>query len=94
MLFAVEDFGSMGLYLRAMFAGGASGSVFFYYLASFGPVMLLAGVGSTPLVKKLWTGLHEKPCAAGALVLAAAALVLCTAYLVNTSYNPFLYFRF
>ena len=94
VLFAVEDFGSMGLYLRAMFAGGASGSAFFYYLASFGPVLLLAGVGSTPLVKKLWTRLHEKPRAAGALVLAAAALVLCTAYLVNTSYNPFLYFRF
>ena len=27
-------------------------------------------------------------------VLMAASLVLCTAYLVDGSYNPFLYFRF
>ena len=31
---------------------------------------------------------------AAVLALAVAALFVCTAYLVNSSYNPFLYFRF
>ena len=31
---------------------------------------------------------------AAAACLCAAALVLCTGYLVDSSYNPFLYFRF
>ena len=30
----------------------------------------------------------------GCLVLMLAGLVVCTAYLVDGSYNPFLYFRF
>ena len=31
---------------------------------------------------------------AAAALLMAAGLVICTAYLVDGSYNPFLYFRF
>ncbi|MBE6976477.1 MAG: MBOAT family protein [Ruminococcaceae bacterium] len=64
-----------------------------YYLRSYG-VLLLAGIiGATPLMKKLWLRCGEaaeilQP--VGALIL----LLLCTAYLVDGSFNPFLYFRF
>ncbi len=94
VLFAVEDFGQMGLYLKAMFGFGGSPASFVYYLASYAPIIALGIVGSTPLVKKLWLRLGDRPRAYGAIVLAAFALVISTAYLVNSSYNPFLYFRF
>lgn len=60
-----------------------------YYLRSFGPLFLLGILGATPLPKRLgqkWTAL-EVP----AMVL---LLLLSTAYLVDGSFNPFLYFRF
>lgn len=60
-----------------------------YYLRSFGPLFLIGILGATPLPKRLgqkWTAL-EVP----AMVL---LLLLSTAYLVDGSFNPFLYFRF
>ncbi len=94
VLFAVEDFGQMGLYLKAMFCFGGSPASFVYYLASYAPIIALGIVGSTPIVKKLWLQLGDRTRAYGAIALAAFALVISTAYLVNSSYNPFLYFRF
>ena len=69
-----------------------------YALRSFGPLLVIAMVGSTPLPcraaaalsnrlpRPLWEALR-------CLVL-AALLLLCTASLVDGSFNPFLYFRF
>ena len=57
--------------------------------------MAIAAVGSTPFTHRLFLRLSgsrwEVP-ARCALVL--LAMVLCTAALVYSSYNPFLYFRF
>ncbi len=70
-----------------------------YYLRSYGIVLLLGLVGATPLVRdwsnRLAAGERTGKAAAvlEPLVL-AALLVLCTAYLVDGSFNPFLYFRF
>ena len=62
-----------------------------YYLRSYGAVFLLGIFGSLPLAKK-W---GEKLCnpVLETLVM-GALLVLCTASLVDGSFNPFLYFRF
>ena len=70
-----------------------------YYLRSYGIVLLLGLVGSTPLVKnaanRLSTGkATEKAAALLEPVILSALLLLCTAYLVDGSFNPFLYFRF
>ncbi len=66
-----------------------------YYLRSYGMVLALSLVGCTPLVRNLGRRLAPKPWAAALEpVLLAALLVLCTAYLVDGSFNPFLYFRF
>ena len=51
-------------------------------------------IGSTPLMKKLWDRLGERGRSALAPALVLAALILCTASLVDAGYNPFLYFRF
>jgi len=62
-------------------------------------VLLAAILGSTPLVKTAVLKLKEKK--AGALVLdilepvfVVAMLLVVTAYFVDGSFSPFLYFRF
>ena len=96
-IFAVEDFGQLGGYLSAMFGfagGGLADGALRYYLGSYGLSLLAACVASTPLMAGLWRRL---PGRAQRILLPAAALaglLLCTAYLVDATYNPFLYFRF
>ncbi len=96
-IFAVEDFGQMGAYLKAMFGlagGGLTNDNVSYYLLSFLPMLIIAAVASTPLAAKLWKRLPEKPRLALLPILLLAGLVFSTAYLVDATYNPFLYFRF
>ncbi len=66
-----------------------------YYLRSYGLLLAAAIVGSTPLVRNLANKISEKPLGA---VLEPALLIVfllvCCAYLVDGSFNPFLYFRF
>ena len=63
-------------------------------------LLLIAAVGSTPLPKELWRRLegrlsaHPIPLGAMETCLVAAGMVLSIAFLVDASYNPFLYFRF
>lgn len=61
-----------------------------YYYKSYGMLLLAAAVGSTPLVKNAAQKLPETVRTAAAALL----LVLCTAWLIDSSFNPFLYFRF
>ena len=66
-----------------------------YFLRSYGPLLVAASVGATPLVRDLSLRLDRHgwvwlPRTAVALFL----LLICTAYLVDGSFNPFLYFRF
>ena len=66
-----------------------------YYLSSYAGLLIAGILGATPAVKSLTCKLTEKKWGIWLeLALMAAALVLCTAYLVDGSFNPFLYFRF
>ena len=70
-----------------------------YYLNSYKFVLLLAAFGATPALKILVrkAQAHVKlRAAADALrpVCVAMLLLIVTAYLVDSSFNPFLYFRF
>lgn len=63
-----------------------------YYIRSYIVVFIIAVIGSTPLMKKLvqkikWS-IHLEP------FLWIVLLVVCSAYLIDGSFNPFLYFRF
>ncbi len=57
-------------------------------------LLLIAAVGSTPLPKKLLNSLNDRVQNIVVPIGATALLLLSTAYLINSSYNPFLYFRF
>ncbi len=86
--------------VQRMFGGAAAvDGVSLYYLKSYAAVLLLAAIGATPLLKKLLSRVNATRagravlCVASPLAL-AAILLLCTAYLVDGSFQPFLYFRF
>lgn len=66
-----------------------------YYLRSYGVLLILGILGSTPLPKKLAMRLRETKLAVVLQPLfVLTVLVLVTACLVDGSFNPFLYFRF
>ncbi len=96
VFFASSDMSSALDYLKVMLGIGANNAVdgaFMYNLRSYG-VLLIAGIiAMLPYPKKLWekySGKKNVP----ALIAVIIALIVCTAYLVSSSYNPFLYFRF
>ena len=102
VLFHAADLPAAGQQIAALFGFGglpASGVESLYYLRSYAVVLVIALLGATPLPAKAVQRLRET--SAGSAVLSVAepvALVLllavCTAYLVDGSFNPFLYFRF
>ena len=94
-LFAVESMERLGEYLITCFGGAAFfNSATAYHLISYLPMLVILTIAATPLGKKVWGKLSERTQDILTPVLVLAALVLCTASLVDASYNPFLYFRF
>ncbi len=94
-LFAVEKMDHLLRYLVTCFGGAQFfDAETFYNLVSYLPMLAILTVAATPLGKKLWNRLSERTQLILTPVLMLAALILCTASLVDASYNPFLYFRF
>jgi len=96
-IFAVEDFGRLGVYLGAMFGragGGAWDGFFLYSLRSYLPMLLAAAAASTPAGKLALERAGERAGRVLRPVLLALGLALSVCYLVDATYNPFLYFRF
>lgn len=88
----------IGLLLGAGTAPGL-GTEAVYMFRSYGVVFALAVLGATPLPAMLWKKAREiKPLAPVLAVVeplcTLALLALSTAFLVDGSFNPFLYFRF
>ena len=70
-----------------------------YYLKSYGPLLVLGILCATPLPKMIVAKLRKSKGAATALdalepLFVLVPLLLGTAFLVDGSFNPFLYFRF
>ena len=70
-----------------------------YYLKSYLVVLVIAIIGSTPLLKNIIEKLKTKTNANKIInllepIAMASILIIVTAYLVDNSYNPFRYFRF
>ena len=94
-LFAVEGLDQLAAFLGTLFGGGQLwAAVDGYHLRSYLPLLAILTAASTPLMKNRWDRLGERARSVLTPVLVLAALVLCTASLVDASYNPFLYFRF
>ena len=65
-----------------------------YYLRSYLPALVVLCVGATPLPAWCCRRLPPRVRRGVTPVLVVLGLLACTAYLVDASYNPFLYFRF
>ena len=68
-----------------------------YYLKNYFAILLISIVGATPLVKNLVAKVKEKMSKMVNFIepiVLICLLIVVTAYLVDNSYNPFLYFRF
>lgn len=101
VIFNAEGMGSAVSDLAAMF--GAGGLSFItgetiYYVRSYAVIFVMGIFGATPFLKKisekLRRGKMEKVFAALYPLLLCGIIILVTAYLVDGSFNPFLYFRF
>ena len=102
VIFDAVNMGEAFNYIKSMlgFSGVSLISTeFIYYLKEYSIILVLSVVGATPLVKKIAIRLTEikgVKTLVGILepIVLIALLVLVTAYLVDGSFNPFLYFRF
>ncbi len=70
-----------------------------YYLRSYGILVLMGVIGATPVIKNwlnkiIGTKVGERVAIILEPTLLAALLLIVTGYLVDGSFNPFLYFRF
>ena len=98
VLFNAESLAQAGADFAGLF--GFSGlpavsDVTFYYLRSYAPLFLAGFAGATPIVKQAALKLEStKVGAVLEVVLLTMLLLVCTAYLVDGSFSPFLYFRF
>ncbi len=100
LLFAWEDISGHRAYVKALAGIGAGGVVSdesLYLLVSNALLLLVMLVGATSLPARIAGALTKKDGMGTAIlesVYVLAVLLLSVAYLVNGTYNPFLYFRF
>lgn len=102
VIFNMNSLSDIGSFLSNMFFMGENkmtGAELGYYLKSYGWILLLAILGATNIPKKAYVVLGRVKMADKCLVIIeplvlSGLLLLCTAYLVDGSFNPFLYFRF
>ena len=88
---ALSDMGGMFGFAGVPLANAES----LYYLRSYAPLFLMAFIGATPVVRDTARRIGEKPWGAVLeVLLMAVLLIVCSAYLVDGSFSPFLYFRF
>ncbi|MBQ7598613.1 MAG: MBOAT family protein [Clostridia bacterium] len=97
VLFDFTALGDMGAYFSSMFTAknGLTTPDALALLMTHLPLLLCAAIFSAPTARRAFTSLKDRRAYRVLEPLAgAAAFVLCTASLVSSTYNPFLYFRF
>ena len=102
VIFNATDMKEAFSYIGGMFGAGDLPLVsteFFYYLKSFAVTLVIGIIGATPIVKNTVEKIFENNKISKFIwVLEPMGLVILlaimTAYLVDGSFNPFLYFRF
>lgn len=99
VIFALTDFGAIGNYFAALFgAHGGADTQTMYLLTTNISLLLVAALACTRwpahAANDLLTRLPQAAQTLLRCLFYAAVLLMCVAFLVGDSYNPFLYFRF
>ncbi|MDR2771124.1 MAG: MBOAT family protein [Clostridiales Family XIII bacterium] len=102
VIFDAPDIGAAARTMAAMFglgADGLAGTEALYLLRGYALPLLIAAAGCTPLPARLVRGLSQGRAGERRMTVLeplciVLLLALATAFLVDGSYNPFIYFRF
>jgi len=102
VIFNATDMKEALSYIGGMFGAGEvplASTEFFYYLKSFAVTLVIGIIGATPIVKNTVEKFFENNKISKFIwvlepIGLVALLAVMTAYLVDGSFNPFLYFRF
>ena len=97
VLFYFVDMGELWEFVKSLFSfsGPVIGESALSTTISFLPLIAISAIASTPLAMNLYRKIKSTPVKIAVdTVFVVAIMLLCTASLVNQSYNPFLYFRF
>ncbi len=104
VFFSIENIEKVGLYLKAMLglssAGWLDGTALYLGKENF-ILFIIAAIAATPLLKNIAVRLEKSKAGYGIAanqllekIIPAILLIVSIAYIVDASYNPFLYFRF
>ena len=100
VIFSASDLSAAAKEIKILFGFGGipfiTGETL-YYLKSYAILIILALIGSTPLIKegaKKLSEKFEKTINVIEPVVLIALFIMSVSYLVDGSFNPFLYFRF
>lgn len=102
VLFDAANLSEAWFYIRAMFGAGGLPVIStegLYYLKSFCVILVMAVIGATPLVSMGIKRLREREAFAKVLnimepIVLLLLMFVITGYIVDGSFQPFLYFRF
>lgn len=102
VIFNAADMKEAIKYIGGMFGVGGVPLVseeYFYYLRRFGITIFAGVIGATPMAKWAVACVRNHPTGAKIVdlsepIVLVALLFITTAYLIDGSFNPFLYFRF
>ncbi len=96
-IFSFDDMGMLADFVCGMFGRkyGAMSADALSTVISYIPLLAVSAAACLPVWNNIYQKIrNRKLTAAFETVIICAVLILCTAALVNDSYNPFLYFRF
>lgn len=102
LIFHNTDLGQAWYDIKSLWSGGAAGASGYVLRNRLG-ILIIGIIGATPFPAALWGRLQKRlRMQYGGdtivhllrAVFSVAVLVVCTAYIVDGSFNPFLYFRF
>lgn len=102
VIFNATDMREAGQYLISMIGFGGmpfSSAETLFYIRNYGLILLLSLIGATPLAKMAVQSMSGKEKIKNIIlilepVILVVLMMVITAYLVDGSFNPFLYFRF
>ena len=90
-IFAITDLNLLKVFLKQLFLFKYN-TEWIYYLQNYIIIIIIGVLCSTPMVTSIWNRLKINKYISTLFLI--SIFILSVAYLVDSSYNPFLYFRF
>lgn len=97
IIFGSSDLNDLLITIKHLFTGPLTNVKTNFYLINYSFIILIALIGATPIPKIIFKKLNDKYKKTTFLLkelFLILIIILSTAYLVDSSFNPFLYFRF